>query len=230
VKEALLQAVEEGRSREAELAAGVVDQPAAADGTWSAKDHLAHLSWWRRRTVRTLEAVRTGAELPPPVADDDDVQNAIVYAEVKDRAAADVLADARDSWSALWTAIEESSEDELARSHPREPESQLWESVPGAVGHAGTHIWSWLLDAGDEKRAMDVARWSAEMEGRFFTTPVQLADSRYNLACVFARLGDAQQALPLLRESFQAKPELAALARKDRDLDRIREELAPILF
>jgi len=230
VKEKLLRAVDEGRNREGELEPFVVDEPANPDGRWNAKDHLAHLSWWRWRSAQTMEAVRTGGEVPPPLPDDDDVQNAIIYAEVKDRPAADVKAGASQSWAALRKAIEAASEDDLARQHPRHPESQIWEAVPGAVGHAGTHIWSWLLDLGDEKRAMEVARWSTDVEGRFFSTPEKLAESRYNLACVYARLGKAEEALPLLRESFQAKPELRAWARKDRDLDPIREELAPILL
>ena len=229
MKEKLLRAIDDGRERERELEALVVDEPANAEGEWNAKDHLAHLSWWRRRSVQTLEAVRTGAEPPPALPDDDAVTNARIYSEVRDLPAADVKADAQASWAALRKAVEESSEEDLARQHPRFPESQLWEAVPGAVGHAGTHVWSWYLDIGDETRGMEAARWTAEMEGRFFNTPDKLAESRYNLACVYARLGRADEALPLLRESFKAKPELADLARKDHDLDRIRGELAPIL-
>lgn len=229
MKEQLLAAVEEGRAREAQLVAYVVDEPARPDGAWTAKDHLAHVSWWRRRTADTLSALRTGGVLPPGVRDDDDEQNALIYAEIKDRRAAEVVADARRSWEALRKAVEESSEEDLARQHPRRPEAQAWEGVPGAVGHSGTHVWSWLLDAGEDERAMEAARASIDVEKRFFTTPEQLANSRYNLACVFARLGKAEEALPLLRESLAAKPELLSLARKDHDLDRIRGELAPIL-
>ena len=230
MKEKLLEAIDDGRTRESGLAALVVDAPANPDGRWNAKDHLAHVSWWRWRSAQTLNAVRTGGEPPPALPDDANVQNAIIYAEVRDRPAADVRADAAESWAALRKAVEESSEEDLAKLHPREAESQVWEAVPSAVGHAGTHVWSWLLDAGDEKHAMEVARWSADVDARFFTTPDKLAESRYNLACVYARLGKADQALPLLRESFAAKPELVAWARKDRDLDPIREELAPILL
>ncbi|HET7339450.1 MAG TPA: hypothetical protein VFK22_07875 [Candidatus Dormibacteraeota bacterium] len=230
MKEKLLRAVDEGRERERELEALVVDEPADPEGRWNAKDHLAHLSWWRRRSAKNLDAVRTGGELPPPLADDDAVTNANIYAEVKDLPAAKVKAEAHESWAALRKAVEESSETDLVKQHPSYPESQLWETVPGAVGHAGTHVWSWYLDIGDEKRGMEAAQWTAEMEGRFFTTPDKLAESRYNLACVYARLGKADKALPLLRESFAAKPELSDLARRDSDLDRIREELTPILL
>ena len=230
MKEELLRAVDEGRERESELVALVVDEPADPGGRWNAKDHLAHLSWWRWRSAQTLDAVRTGGELPQAVPDDDNVTNARVYAEVKDRPAARVKADAEESWAALRQAIEGSSEADLGKPHPREPASQAWETVPGAVGHAGTHVWSWYLDIGEEKRGMEVARWTTEVDARFFSTPDKLADSRYNLACVYARLGRADEALPLLRQSFEAKPELVEWARKDQDLDRIREELAPILL
>lgn len=224
MKEKLLRAVEEGRTREAELEALVVDQPANSDGTWNAKDHLAHLAWWRRRSANTLNAVRTGGELPPPVDDDDAVTNAIIYGEIKDRPAADVKADARESWAALREAVEASSEADLSMPHPRFPNSQVWEVVPGAVGHAGTHVWSWYLDVGDEERAEPVAKWALDLDGRFFKEPEQLADSRYNLACFYARIGKTDEALLLLRESFAAKPDLRDLARRDHDLDRIRDE------
>lgn len=226
MKAKLLRAIEEGQEREAELAELVVDEPPHADDTWSAKDHLAHVAWWRRRSAGTLEALRTGGELPPPVPEDDGVQNAIIYAEVKDLPAVEVKAAAHESWAALRKAVEESSEDDLVRPHPRRPESQVWELVPGAVGHAGTHVWSRLLDIGEQTRAMEVARWGADLEERFFTTPQQLAESRYNLACVYARLGRAKDALPLLQASFEAQPDLAGWARKDKDLDPIRNDPA----
>lgn len=230
MKAQLLGALDEGRAREKEFEALVVDQPANADGRWNPKDHLAHLSWHRMRSAQLLDAVRTGGEPPASNPAGDVAQNAIIYAEIKDRPAAEVRAEAAMSWAALLQAIDSSSEEDLAKPHPDRPVSQVWEAVPGSVGHTATHIWSCYLDAGDENRAMEVARWGFDLEGRFFTKPEQLADARYNLACLYARLGQADRALPLLRQSFEANPDLAAWAREDADLDRIREELGPILL
>jgi tetratricopeptide (TPR) repeat protein len=224
LKGKLLGSLEEARAREAELEALVVDEPADPDGRWHAKDHLAHVSWWRARSARTLDAARTGQELPPPTAEDDDVQNAIIYAEVRDRSARDVKTAAHESWEALRRAIEASSEDDLAKPNPRESGSQIWEIVPGVYGHVGTHVWSWYLDVGEVDRAMDVARWAFDVEGGFFSRPEQRAISRYNLACVYARLGNAEEALPLLRETFSARPSLKEWAAKDHDLDSIRDD------
>lgn len=229
MREELLRAVDEGREREAELETLVIDEPADRHGRWTVKDHLAHVSWWRSRNVQTLDALRTGGELPPRTVDQGEKQNAIIYAQVKDRPAAQVIREARDSWAALRRAIAASTEEDLKKPHPREPGSAAWELVPGTIGHTATHLWTCLLDAGDEERAIEIARWGADVEARFFNTPEKLADSRYNLACVYARLGRADEAIPLLRESLAANPALAAWARKDADLDPIREEVAPIL-
>ena len=223
MKEKLLRAIDEGRALEAELEGLVVDQPANPDGTWNAKDHLAHVAWWRRRSVQIMDALRTGGELPPETPDTGDIQNGIIYAEVKDLPAALVKQDARDTWTALRRVIEGSSDEDLARRNPRQPEKEMWETVPGDVGHSAVHVWSWLLDVGDSKRAIDVARWGADVEARFFSTPDKLAESRYNLACVFARMGRADEAVRLLRQSFEAKPDLKEWAGKDHDLDPIRE-------
>ena len=223
MKAKLLRAIDEGQAHEAKLEAFVVDAPANPDGTWNAKDHLAHLSWWRERSAKTMDAVRTDAELPPEVDDDDNVTNAFIYAETKDRSAANVKADAQSSWADLRNAVEASSEEDLAKHHPRQKDTQVWEAVPGAVGHAGTHVWSWYLDTGDEARAIEGAQWSAEVEGSFFDTPEKLASSVYNLACVYARLGRVSEALPLLRDSFAARPDGKKWAESDPDLDRLRD-------
>ena len=75
MKHRLLETLVEGKRREAELVELCDDEPPDPGGRWSAKDHLAHLSWWRARNARLMDAVRTGSELPPSVQDD--AQNAV---------------------------------------------------------------------------------------------------------------------------------------------------------
>ena len=217
-----LDVVAECREREAELEALCVDLPANADGSWNAKDHLAHLTWWRFRSARLLDAARTGDE--PPTSVEDDPQNAAIYAETRDRPAADIKANARTSWSDLRRAIEACTEDDLARPHPHAAGHEVWEMVPGVGGHLGTHLMFWYLDHDDEQRAESAARWAYGLESRSFARAEQRADAAYNLACFYSRVGRVAEALPLLRASLEAKPELVAYARKDPDLERVRED------
>ncbi|MGH7761330.1 MAG: TPR end-of-group domain-containing protein [Candidatus Dormibacteraceae bacterium] len=221
MKQKLLRAIEDGRAREAELEAACTDQPANPDRRWNPKDHLAHLAWYRSRSARTLEAVRTGDEFPTPV--EGPTQNPIIYTENRDRSTADVKADARRSWSALAAAVERCTEEDLAKPHPRSPDSQVWEIVPGEDGHVGTHLWFWHLDEGEVDRAESAATWAFDVERQAYSDPSQLADATYNFACFCARVGKAEKALGLLREGFASQPALKQLAAGDPDLDSIRD-------
>ncbi len=224
MKQKLLQAIEDGRAREAELEAACTDEPANPDGRWNPKDHLAHLAWYRLRSARTLEAVRTGGEPPAPVQGP--IQNDIIYAENRDRSAAEVKADARRSWSTLAAAVQACTEEDLAKPHPRSPASQVWGIVPGEDGHVGTHLWFWHLDDGDVDRAESAATWAYDVERQAYSEAAQLADATYNFACFCARVGKAEKALGLLRESFAGQPTLKQLAATDPDLDSIRDHPA----
>ena len=208
--------------REAELDALCVDVPVDPTGRWHAKDHLAHLAWWRRRSVGVLGAVHSGGE-PPPRSSDDDVQNAAIYAETKHLPAADIKRSAVDSWSALEAALEASSEADLAKPHPNFPEAQVWEVVPGLGGHLGVHLMFWFMDSGDVERAEAAARWGYEFECGLLPEGHKRAEASYNLACFYARAGRVDEALPLLRDSFRFQPSLVEWARKDPDLAGVQD-------
>ena len=222
MKEKLLRAISSARAREVELEDLSVDEPADPDGRWRAKDHLAHMAWWRARNAALIEAVRTGDEPPPSV--EDDVQNAVIYEENRDRPVDGIKRDARAAWEELMLAVEASSEKDLARPHPYAPQSAIWGIVPGDAGHLGLHLMSLHLERGDQERAESAAKWGYEIETSIFETPADRADAAYNLACFHARVGNSQEALGLLRQSLEVKPELKEVARRDTDLERLRED------
>jgi len=198
-----------------------VDEPADPDGRWHAKDELAHLAWWRRRSAQVLESVRTSVA-PVPVAADDADQNAVIYAETKDRSADKIKRDAASTWPALRQALEAMTDEELASPHPDHPEALVWETVPGLAGHLGAHLMSWFLNNGDVARAEAVAKWGYDVECSLIPEGPKRADASYNLACFYARAGRVEEALPLLRQSIGQSAELARWAREDYDLDGIR--------
>jgi hypothetical protein len=170
-----------------------------------------------------VDAVRTGGELPPSV--DDDTQNAIIYREYRDRPASDIVAEARQSWDHIAAAIEACSEDDLMRPHPYAKDRNLTDNGPANGGHLGIHLMFWHLETGDEASAESAMRWAYELEVAAAADARARAYASYNLACFYGRVGRAAGALPLLRESFKAAPELVDLARKDRDLDPIRNDV-----
>src|SRR5919201_249132 len=187
MKQKLLAIVKAGQEREAELDALCFDAPADPRGRWAAKDHLAHLAWWRSRRARLIDAVRSGVGAPTPV--ETETQNANIYEVNRDRAVAEIKQDARASWAALKRAIEACTEEDLAKPHPGAPDAELW---------------------------------AYDLESSAFPDPAKRADATYNLACFYSRVGRADDSVRLLRESFRAKPDLIALARRDPHLDPLR--------
>lgn len=76
-------------------------------GEWTFKDLVAHLTGWRERTIRRLEA-GPGREPPTPWPGDltdDDAINAWIYERNRDRPLREVLAEADASFDRLAAAL-----------------------------------------------------------------------------------------------------------------------------
>ncbi len=115
-------------------------QPEVAGG-WSIKDIVAHITEWRRRTVKRFQIIRNpNVDLTPhwPKAlQDDDVDkiNAWFYEVNRDRPLTDVLDDSREVIQQLIDAIDALSDDDF-----QDPRIVAWldgEQLTGAYlfGH-----------------------------------------------------------------------------------------------
>ena len=63
---------------------------------------------------------------------------------------------------------------------------------------------------------------ATRLDSELFPENQPVAD--YNFACFYARNGDAEQALPLLRAALRARPDLRAFALEDADIEPIRDD------
>jgi len=220
LKEKFLQAQAETRQREAELVALCSDAPPDPSGRWRPQDHLAHLSSSRERDAELIDAVRTGGEVP---ADRGEGANDAYYLATRDQSAAEIIAAAEKSWDALETAIHACTEDDLAQPRPYEPNHRRFVDIaPG--DHFAAHLFWCHLDAGNEKAGEAILRWAQDLSSRTSSDPRNRAVAVYNLACFYARTGQVEEALPLLRESFEGAPDLKGWAHKDPDLEPIRDD------
>ncbi len=99
-----------------EIGEGHMTQPGVA-GAWSIKDIVAHLTFWRRRTVGRLQAALRHEPTPPPpwppnLQTDDEI-NAWASAADRDRPLADVLGESRDVFEQLVRSLDAFPEEEL---------------------------------------------------------------------------------------------------------------------
>jgi hypothetical protein len=89
---------------------------AGAQGEWSVKDLLAHVTFWEQRLLAWLEVARgEGATPPEPVSTDEEVDrlNAQVFATNHGRPLSEVLAEFGQSGEQVVSAVEACSEADL---------------------------------------------------------------------------------------------------------------------
>jgi muconolactone delta-isomerase len=104
-------------------------QPGVA-GEWSVRDIVAHITWFEREMVGTLQArALAGSDLWQLPADQ---RNARIFEENRDRPLHDVLAEAQQVHQQLLGEVEALAEDDLVDPHrfPGMPEDwQPWKVI-----------------------------------------------------------------------------------------------------
>jgi tetratricopeptide (TPR) repeat protein len=229
LKKRLLETLVASQDRERELER-LSDDIRTDPERWTAKDHVAHLAHWRRHAAEVLTAVRTGS--PPPQEEDEEASNAKVQAANRSRPAEQVKEDARSSYAELGRAVEDSSDEDLRKPRPGREKDSVWEVVPGNGHlHVGEHLAYWYEAQGDDQAAEQAQLWTFEVHKAAFSDPKSMSIGTYNLGCYYARHGRSAEALPHLKRSFELNPDLKEWARKDKDLDPIRNDpgFRPIL-
>ena len=216
----LIETLEAAQAREGELIALAGDEPALVEDRWTAKDHVAHLAWWRDHAAHVVDAARRG-ETYPEIADID-AENARTYDESRDRPAHDVKLAAADSYAALISALRSTTDADLMRPRVGR-KGQIWRSIPAdGHQHVGLHLIQWHLEQNDADEAERIALWVREWDDRFADGESRSA-AAYNLGCFYARVGRADQATALIAASLELDPSLREWAREDPDLVSIRD-------
>lgn len=218
MKEKLLQAMRETSDKERDLEVLCVDAPADPAGHWTPKDHLAHLAGARERHARVIEAVVTGGAIPARPENLSD----FIYATTKDLPRAEVIAEARRAWDVFFSAVGSCTEADLEKPNPHFSERTLADGSPG--DHLGAHLMWVYLEAGDIAAAESIQRWARDLSKRTQTDVSSRAIADYNLACFYSRIGQPDEALPLLRAGLDGNPGLKEWSHKDPDLDPIRDD------
>jgi tetratricopeptide (TPR) repeat protein len=226
MKQKLLDSMRIAKSKEeSDLWPHVDDLPPETPGRWTAKDQLAHLTAWRVIAASELDLVRTaGAGHTGPR--DFDAENARIYQEKHEQAAALIRDTAINSWEQVARSVEACSDEVLAKPRSRRPEEQLWQDICIIYHHLMEHLVYWQLDRGDDAAAEDAARWGYELAESMFPADSQRGVAAYNVGCIYALRGRADAAIPHLRAGLRLRPDIRDWAKRDPDLDPIRSTRA----
>jgi hypothetical protein len=231
VKEALIVFATAARVAERAVFDGIpIDRRDRATGAgWSAKDVLAHISAWRDRQARRLQAGVDRNQSPSPARmalrfDDAtlDIMNARSHAQRARWTWEHVEADAGASFARLIAALRATDElllkdsgllvGSILGSGPLHDLEHL-SAVPGVRRKAPSRA---LVAVGREIAEAGVL--AEDDAGRLL----------YNLACREALEGRIASARRMLRSALRVRPDLRAYAAQDADLVRLHGELGAL--
>lgn len=227
IKAQLIDLIRRARADELALISTLTDAEREMQGTldhWSAKDHVAHLTLWRKILVERLSAAQRSET---PEKHDN-------YLEINDRGfEADryltwekVLAESYRSYDELLAKMAEMSEEELTDPgrYPWLAGEPLTRNVHGdGCDHTQIHLSQLYLERGDRERAFKIQRDLLDTILRTEPSPRARGTAIYNLGCFLALNGEPAEAIERVKESFALRPDLQEWSKQDTDLNSLRE-------
>lgn len=219
------------RARAAELAMldNVSAQEREASGTferWAPKEVLAHISFWRSRSLNNLARVQRGEEPDNTGEVEFDEINRATFDRNVGRSLEDILAESNQVFEAFITQLNRFGDEELFERN-RYPlpggASVARRALGNAYDHAAAHVGNFYLQRGDRARAFELLEASTAALLEFDTSPEGRGNALYNLACFYSLAGDSDRAIELLREALMTRPDLVEWSKQDTDLDSLRE-------
>ena len=190
---------------------------------WAAKDILAHVAEWQRRTATGMASARRG-ETPTSYPDYHQV-NAEIFASYCSRPFAEVLEVVEQAHRALIDEVQVRTDEELTdpQRNPWADGRPLWTRiVGGAFVHVVSHYDQYYLGHGERERADQLQEQAAALLAPLDESPAWRGQTIYNLACHYALAGEKAQALARLREALSLDPVLVEWSKEDSDLDCLR--------
>jgi tetratricopeptide (TPR) repeat protein len=195
---------------------------------WAAKDHVAHMTFWRRRLMFRLQAIiRKG---PQPTSDNFEQLNPVIFEEQRFRPWSEILSESEQAYADLIMLSEQLTEEDLTafdRFDWTLDGAPLYTAFMGyCYDHAQQHLVQYCLERHDLERAIETyeawakrvieAEVPAALKGYIF----------YNLACFYATHTLLEKATPALQQAFSLYPATRKYALADPDLVALRLDQA----
>jgi hypothetical protein len=227
IKPQLIDLLNRARADEAAFIASLTEAERSANGAldhWSAKDLVAHMTFWRAIVLKRMLAARRGET--PPGTDNYLELNDQAFEANRHRSWAEILDDSERAYNDLVAKVAEMSDEEL--TDPKRYEwlegEPLWTNVRGnGYDHPEGHIGQFYIDRGERTHGLEMLREVTETTIRLDPSPQTRGTAIYNLGCFLALNGEAAQAIDLVRESFGLRPDLVEWSKQDSDLNSLRD-------
>jgi hypothetical protein len=191
---------------------------------WSAKDHIAHMTFWRKSLVLRLQAIiRHEAQ---PESENFEQLNPLIFEEQRYRPLSDILFESDHVYDELIKITEQLTEDDLTAFNRFDwtyEGAPLYTAFMGnCYEHSQQHLAQYSLDRHDLARAIDTYEvWASRVVEAEVPDPLK-AFIFYNLACFYATHTQQEKAAPALQQAFTLFPPFKEFALTDPDLEALR--------
>ncbi len=229
-KSILLDLLQQGHLDEEAFLQELNETERSAIGTWehwSAKDHIAHRTFWHQNLVLKLTAILHHRELPPD-AQNEEKLNSIVFEEQQQRPWSDVYTESERVYAELIKLAEQLSEEELTDSNrfaSISGEKPLYTAFLGSCyEHDQEHLAQYYLDHHNLPRAIQIRENCANRVIQVEVPEWVKGSFLYNLACFYAQQNRLEKAATLLQEALTLAPRLKERSKSDPELVALRDQ------
>lgn len=227
-KAILLDLLQQAHLDEEAFLQGLDETERTAIGTpehWSAKDHIAHITFWQQQTVLSLNAV-VQQQAQPTSTKSVEEKNAETFEEQHLRSWSDILSAYNQAYADLIKLIEQLSQEDLTDSHRFDwlPEGNpLYTKLMGnCYEHSQEHLAQYYLDRQDLARATQIRETCAKRILQAEMPDLMKGNILYNLACFYALQNQLEKAATTLQEALTLTPTLKEWSLSDPDLSALR--------
>jgi tetratricopeptide (TPR) repeat protein len=196
---------------------------------WSAKDHVAHRTFWHQDLVLKLTAIMQHQELPPSAQDEEQL-NSMVFEEQQQRPWPEIHAESERVYAELITLTEQLSEEDLTVSNRFTSITggrPLYTAFLGSCyEHDQEHLAQYYSDRHDLPRAIKIREDCANRVLQAEVPAWVKGSFLYNLACFYAQQNQFEKAAALLQEALTLAPRLKERSMSDPELVALRDRSA----
>ena len=224
----LKELLEKGYQAEKELLADLSEAERKAESSleiWTAKDIIAHNSYWRKHHAENLLGMLAG-NIPNPTEDINHA-NKDVYYQYREQSWDEIEALAESSCERMREALNALGNEGLERVNflPWHQDRPLWRFVVGNIyTHPILHLADWYGKKGQTARVVEMYQTMTGLLADLDESPDWQGTIRYNVACSYSLAGEKDKAISELGEALKMNPTLVEWSQQDPDFEPIRTE------
>ena len=203
-----------------------VDQKTARGSyeTWSAKDMLAHVTYWLSWDLKSLDM--PPGSVPAIGPDTIDEENMKVFDTYSENTWDEVNSFHNRTFTDARKRVLDMSEEDLLADIVRTDGSKrkVWQQLTGhALSHMTSHFSLVYCRIGKDDQATQLEEKTAILLRGLDESPEWRGIIQYNLACHYTLIKQSSRAVALLKQAIALSPSLKERSAKDPNLEPIRE-------